>query len=385
METSPKIKILLVITKSNWGGAQRYVYDVATRLPKDRYDVQVIVGGNGALVEKLTASGIPVISVPELGRDVNPLKDFKSFIALFSLFRKIQPDIIHLNSSKIGAMGALAGRLARVPRIVFTAHGWAFNENRSLPSKIIIMGIYWLTLLLSHKTLTVSEHMKKRISSWPWVQHKIMVNYNAVEYTTSFSRENARLVLKKHNPHLASALEHNKRAEWIGTIAELHPIKGLEYAIRAVATLPPHVIYVIIGEGQERAHLEQVISELKLQHRVFLMGHIAHASEYLSAFNIFMLSSLSEGLAYVVLEAGIAGLPVVATAVGGIPEIIDDMESGILVQPKKARELGHALSFILEHPVEAKQYGATLKQKVATQFTYERMMKTLEEVYNGRI
>src|SRR3989344_8728852 len=130
-----KIKILYVITKSNFGGAQRYVYDLAINLRG--YDVAVALGGNGVLNEKLTASGIRTCSVASLQRDISPTKDIGSFGNLYSIIKKEQPDIIHLNSPKAGGLGAFACRFLNASRytlhatrIIYTVHGWAFNEDR---------------------------------------------------------------------------------------------------------------------------------------------------------------------------------------------------------------------------------------------------------------
>jgi len=150
-------KILYVITKSNWGGAQRYVYDLATHAKERGFTVLVACGSTGELTERLEKKDIPLRIIPSLGRNVRIFKELHAFFALLFLFRKERPDIIHLNSSKVGAMGGLAGRIARVPKILFTAHGWAFNEERTLFSRIIIAFIHYLTVFFSHQTIAVSK------------------------------------------------------------------------------------------------------------------------------------------------------------------------------------------------------------------------------------
>src|SRR3989338_2906495 len=130
-----KRKILYVITKGSWGGAQRYVFDLATSLSKNEFDVEVAVGEGSFLKERLTAHGIRVVSVPALQRDVSFVKEIHSFLFLYKIFRTFpRPDIVHLNSSKAGALGALAARIAGVPRTVFTAHAFLESgEEKGLP------------------------------------------------------------------------------------------------------------------------------------------------------------------------------------------------------------------------------------------------------------
>lgn len=382
MEFTQKNKVIHVITKSNWGGAQRYVYDLATSLPSDLYDQEVIVGGNGPLMTKLREAGVSVMSLSELGRDVNLAKDWASFKALFLEFRRKKPDVIHLNSSKIGALGSLAGRLAGVRRIIFTAHGWAFNEDRPFYIKYLLKAVYWTTLLLAHETIAVSENMRSQTRHWPWVQDKITVVHNGIAKNAGFSKANARTELMRLSPALRTRVESApKTIPWVGTVAELHHVKGYSYAIEALASMRGAAIYVVIGEGEERATLEAAIADNGLEDTVFLLGHVDRAAEYISAFDIFLLPSISEALSYSILEAGLTGLPVVATTVGGIPEVVEDMRSGVLVQPKNSRELAHALSFMIEHPTDRKKYSAALKERVVSLFSLDRMARETAEVY----
>ncbi len=134
-----KKKILVVITKSNWGGAQRYVHDLARHLKED-FDITVACGGTGELVERLTALGIRTLTIPGLARDVHPMQDLAVCIRLGRIIKKERPDVLHLNSSKIGVIGAILGRLIGIKRIIFTAHGWAWNEAPSLDSSYRRLG-----------------------------------------------------------------------------------------------------------------------------------------------------------------------------------------------------------------------------------------------------
>ncbi|MBI3634228.1 MAG: glycosyltransferase [Candidatus Yonathbacteria bacterium] len=181
---SRKNKILFVITKSNFGGAQKYVYDLATNLPKDKFEVAVVVGRAGILTDKLREQGIHVINIFSLTRDVSLLKDFKSFVELWRIFRAERPNIIHLNSAKASGLGALAARLCCIslrpktyhltPTIIFTAHGWAFNEDRPYMARFFIKIISWITVLLCHKTIAVSDSISRNMR-WVGAQQKITV------------------------------------------------------------------------------------------------------------------------------------------------------------------------------------------------------------------
>lgn len=370
--STPK-KILYVITKSNWGGAQRYVYDLAVAAQAAGNEVLVAAGGNGELITRLTQADVTVYPIPGLVRDVSLGNEWVAFNALVALFKKERPHVVHLNSSKAG-IAALAARLAGVPHVVFTVHGWAWNEDRPLWQKLLIAGAYWITLLLSHTVIVVSKAAKDQAHFLPFVQKKFHVIHNGVHPIAFLSRSEAR----------ARLLPDCERKFWIGTIAELHPVKGLPVLIEAfehfLADIPDAEL-VLIGEGQERGALEQQMKVEGVYERTLLAGHVPNAATYLNAFDIFVLPSRSEGLAYVLLEAGQAGLPVVATNVGGIPEIIEDQKTGILVPYGDRQALTRALLILAQAETLRTSIATHLKEKVGSDFSLARMTKETFALY----
>lgn len=371
-----KKKILYVITKSNWGGAQRYVFDLATGLP-EKFETVVALGGNGALQNRLEEAGIRTIFLPFLSRDVKFLSDFLVLKKLITLCKEERPDIVHLNSSKIGGLGALAGRIAKVPNIIFTAHGWAFREERPEFQKLAIKFLSWLTILWSHSVITVSERDQREALAFPFVKNKVVLIHNGISETGFFEKNTARKML--YEKDTAESL-------WVGTIGELHKNKGHKYAIEALAgiQLKHDVIFFIIGEGEERGSLEKMITDLELQSKVILLGNKSDAVSLLPAFDIFLFPSVKEGLPYTILEAGLAGLPVIASAVGGIPEVITDMESGILVRPKSAEEIVKAFDFLLSHKREMTNLGKKLHANVKKNFSFKKMLRETMAAYTAQ-
>lgn len=374
-ENLRKTKILFVITKSNFGGAQHYVYDLARKLPQEKFEAVLACGGTGALVEKLAAARIRTILVPSLVRDVSLFRDLASFFALWKVFCIEQPDVVHLNSAKASGLGALAARFAGIPNIVFTAHGWAFNEGRSFFSRTAIKLLSWLTVILTHKTIAVSEAVRRDTQNWPFIGNKVATIHNGTEGVSFLSREEAR-------EELLLPLD----SFVIGTTAELHPNKGLAYAIEAIAKLlskNPNVYYIVLGDGEEKARLNALVEAQGLHGRVLLPGFMNDASRYLKAFDCFLLPSIKEGLPYVILEAGLAKLPVTTTTVGGIPEIINNQETGILVPPHDTTALEKALDQLIASPALRTSLGASLHEKVTHDFSLDRMVFETTSIYTG--
>lgn len=374
-----KHKILYIITKGNFGGAQRYVFDLATSLPRENFDVSVAFGQAGMLAEKLLDAGIKTIEIKSLQRDINLLLDFKSFFELVRIFKKEKPDTIHINSSKIGGLGSLAGRVTGVPNIIFTAHAWAWNENRNAISKVAIKFLHWLTIVFSHKTITVSENLAKQVSHWPFVSKKIHVVHNGINPFDLKNQIEARTELIK----ISGGTKIPEK--WIGTAAELHKNKGLDFLINAFSKIEqenPNSEIFIMGEGEERNNLEKLIAEKNLQDKIHLLGHVKDAKSYLKAFDVFTLTSRTEALPYSIPEAGLAGLPVVASSVGGIPEIIENGKSGILIEKGNIDQIQEALSLLLRNKSVGENYGKNLKEKVERQFLQKEMVKNTIALYN---
>lgn len=376
------MKILYIITKSNWGGAQRNVFDLAVAMKEKGHNVSVALGGDGTLRQRLEDAGIKTHSIATLSRDISVGKDAGSFKEIFSIIKREKPDILHLHSPKAAGLGALSGWLLRIRSIVYTVHGWTFNESRPLPQKVLIVFFSWLTMILSKKIIILSEREYNQTLRFPFItEKKLSLIPSGIKPPVFISVDGARQHIAKN---IGLPFNELNSKTVIGTIAELHQNKGLNYlvnAMRMVVEKYPNAICVIVGDGQEREALGNLVKERNLEQYVFFTGYMENAFEYLKAFNIFILPSLKEGLPYVLLEAGCASLPVVATNVGGIPEIAEDMKSGALVQPKNARELAHAISFMIEHPVLRRQYGAALRERVIERFGMERMIEEVNNLY----
>lgn len=349
------MKIIYGITKSNFGGAQRYVFDLALAAKERDDDVAVLCGGEGSLVKRLRDHGIRVITLPHLKRDISLVDELRSFHFIFRTLYEEKPEVFHTNSSKMGGLGNLAARLAGVEKIVFTSHGWAFNEPRPFVQKLAIKLFVWLTVLLSTQTICVSERSRAQVS-WPLIAGKLRVVRNGI---APFDL----------SPRRTGGFS-------VGTLAELHRVKGLDILLRAWSAFihkHPQAKLVIMGEGEEEAHLRALAESLGIAPSVEWRGFVENARQYLKDFDIFVLPSRSENLPYALLEAGYAGLPVIATRVGGIPEIITTGENGILVEPENPHELLSSLLLLAEDGNLRARLGSAFRDRVAASFSAARM------------
>jgi len=303
------MRILYVITKGNWGGAQRYVYDLAVAAKAAGHDVAVAYGEPGLMETKLLEAGVKTIPLPikneaSLGAILKTKKELKE------VFKQENPDIVHLNSSLIGISGALAARSCNISKTIYTDHGWAFMEKRSLPARAAIWILSWFTVLLVDKVIAVSEYELALTKRMPFVGNKAVRIYNGLDLNMEFGSGD---IIRQAFP---------AGVKITGIIGELTKNKN-QIALIEKAKNDPSMHLAIVGEGTDRVMLEAKIKEYGLEDRVKMFG-FQPATEVLKGFDTFALSSIKEALGFVILEARIAGLPIVALhRVGGVSEALD--------------------------------------------------------------
>lgn len=373
-----KKKILFLITKSNWGGAQRYVYDLATTLDSEQFEPVVALGGNGTLVTMLENAGVRTIPLYAMKNSMHPARALAATKELYRLLKTETPDVFHVNSSLAGLIGTVAGRLALVPKIIFTSHGWAFNEDRPYTQRLIIKIAHWMTVLLSHRTIAVSHGLLREMQ-WPGAWAKMKVINPGRTIGAMYEKDEAREKICDFFPRLCPYRDD----PWVVCLAELHPIKRHQVLFNAFVPLikkHPTTRLVCIGEGILRTVLTEYIEKNNLSEHVFLLGNLTEAARFLKAFDTLTLTSKSESYGYVLHEAGLAGVPVVATAVGGIPDIVTDGETGLLVAPDDAPALTTALCEQLEDTTKALSMASQAKAHLAAR-TVETMVRATETLY----
>lgn len=375
------MKVLYGITKSNFGGAQRYVFDLATEAQKSGHNVAVMCGGDGPLVQKLKDAGIRVISIPGFGRDISWFKDFLGLCFIFKTIWKEKPNVFHINSAKMSGAGIFSGRILRVPKIIFTAHGWAFNEPRQEWQKSLIKFFSWLTIVGAHETICVSRRLKHDIEHLPFIKNKLILVRNGIAPFALIPREKARQTLVP-SIHSDTIL--------VGALSELHPVKGLDVLLEAWRDFKNahEGILVILGSGDEEQKLKNMAKDMGIlaspaggSDSVYFKGFVNNARELLSGFDIFVMPSRSEALPYAPLEAGMASLPVIASRVGGLPEIIDNEKTGILVTKENSHELAQAITLLSANKSIREKLGTALHQFVLENYSQEKMLKETFAIY----
>ena len=360
-------RVLLLITLAEIGGAQSYVAALLPALVRD-FDVAVAAYGPGPLREAAAANGVRFIALRHVRRPIRPLRDLAGLAELVRLLRSERPDILHASSSKAGVLGRLAAVLAGVPIRIFTVHGWAFSAHSGAASRFY----HWADRLmrpLTTVTICVSDYARARgLEAGTCSAEKTAVIPNAVDLQP-----------------VPSARRDRDRPVVIA-VGRLKAPKDFLTLVRGLALLPPGAGDAhIVGEGPDRAVLEAEIRRLGIGDRVHLLGERRDVPELLADADVFVLSSASEGMPVSVLEAMAVGLPVVGSRVGGVPELVVDGETGLLIEPHDPDELAAAIDRLLADSEVRRQMGEAGRERTQGRFALDSFRRAHVELYSREL
>jgi len=332
-------------------------------------------------IEKAKAKGVKVIPLPSLVRSIRPIKDFKALLALVWLIFKEKSDIVHTHSSKAGILGRLAAKMAFVPNIIHTPHGHVFYGHFGpFASKMFL----WIEKLFSRFTdrivaLTDGEKNDyEKLSVCP--SEKLLKIHSGVD-VKQFMQSNGNMVEKKRS----LGLDQNEAV--IGFVGWLLPIKGPGYLLKAMDYVwheHPETSLVLVGKGDLDVDLRTEALRKNANGKVKFLGWRDDINEIMPVFDMLVLPSLNEGMGRVLVEAMAAGKPVVASRVGGIPDLVRHCETGYLVPPADVEALADGIKKLLDDPERAWEMGQQGKED-CRQFSLESMIAKLDDLYSDLI
>lgn len=341
------------------GGAEMFVRRMAARLRAAGWDIRVVtLLGGGSLVGELRADGVPVVELTTSKRELPWV-----FIRLYRLWRCDPPALIHTHLYHAGIVGRVFARWLRLAPVVVHQHGPEYQRSqlRTLVERLTAAWVtqYVVTCRAVAEILQQREHIASA---------RIAVIYNGLEVNSVVGTRPAAWPVPPETPTL-------------GCVGRLSAEKGQLLLLEALARLEsaPHCVF--IGTGALRAELEQRCAALGIGARVHFVGLRNDVADWLSCFDVFVLPSAWEGVSLALLEAMSAGLPVVATAVGGTPEVVVNGVTGLLVPPGDADALAYALDTLLRDPARQRIMGAAGQQRIYEHFSVEATTRQLVELY----
>lgn len=368
--------IAIAVTLAEPGGVQSFIVKFCQWLLKKGYAPIVLAGDGTWLKTRCEELGVRFIHLKKMGREIHPLRDPFAVLELRNILKELKPDVIHLNSTKMGVVGSFAAKLAGVPRIVYRIGGWVFLEDLPLLKKKLYTWIERWSGSLKDQIICV--HPKdcdsaKTVGIKP--KQGFIAIPNGIELNTFeealLPKNQARQKLAEH---CKTSFTENQLL--IGTIAHLYPPKDLPRYMEAchlVAKANPEARFIILGEGMQRTVIEAERKKYGLENTVFLPGSYEQAQTLLAGLDLFVLPSSKEGMAWSVLEAMAAKTPCVVTGVGANRWMLNG--HGWIVPPKDPQSLSSAIIEALNHPDVRASHAANAYERVKQEFPLERTMQ----------
>lgn len=380
------VKVLHVITRLEAGAGGNTLLSAAG-MDRSRYETWIAAGAGGPLWAAARAAGVRTVEVPGFGREVAPLADLRVLLRLVALLRRERFAVVHVHSAKAGALGRLAAVLCRAPVVVYTLHGrdpwWPAPDGSATQLRDVMSRGLWLFLLaerllrrVTHRFVAVAPTVARDgVLARVAAPGRVDVAPSAVDLDD---------IPEEPDPAVRGELGIPDDVPLVGSVGRLDRQKAPADFVRmaaAVAATHPTTRFVLVGDGELRAEVEQLAERLGVDVRV--TGWRPDAARVASAFDVYVVSSLYEGVGRGVTEAMAAGRPVVATAVDGVVDLVLPGATGLLSPPRDPDALAAAVRWLLDHPAEAAQLGKQGRERVRALFAPARMCAVLDEVYSA--
>jgi glycosyltransferase involved in cell wall biosynthesis len=389
------IRVIHIITRLDMGGSAQETLLTVLTLDPQFHKVILIKGSTSESAmtlaelqkvnQQLAAAcdrGVEIINLPSLVRRISPWNDFKAFILLLSLIRRYKPHIVHTHTSKAGALGRLAAWLARVPAIIHKPHGHVFYGHFGPQvSRFFLLVERLLSRITDHVVALTPMEARDHLTLKVLTADKISIIHSGVKLNRYHTTAKKRQQKKKELGISPDSLV-------VGYVGWLIPIKGITHLVNAMAEVVqrhPSSLLVLVGKGDEKGEEEvklcKQVENLGIVDNVRFLGWRPDVNEIIGCFDIFALPSLNEGMGRVLVEAMSAGLPIVASRVGGIPDLVKHGENGLLVPPANPGALERAISDLLGDKSRRKHMGETGK-KMCRPYSVEAMVEKIDNLYS---
>ncbi|RJQ50856.1 MAG: glycosyltransferase [Actinobacteria bacterium] len=362
---------ILIVTQPTSGGVIQHVLYLADGLAESGWNVTVAGPKKGRLASGIDSERVNYVELPMVRR-INPISDLPAFVKLLWLCGRLKPDVLHLHSSKAGFLGRVAGRLARVPVVVFSPKCWSFQSATGLKHRLYV-SLEGFASRFCDKTIAVSQReiddaLRERVLG----PDDIVLINNGITPSPG----------NPLPPHVQAIVDSSD--EIIVSAGRLDEQKGYAYLVDAMAEVMarrPSTTLVVAGEGPYESDLNEKARALGISESVNFVGEIQDVRPLLEQSTLFILSSLWEGLPHAIIEAMAAGLPTVATDVGGSAELIEENRTGVVVPAKDAQALATAILSLLEDPARMSEMGRLAREKAERDYALEKCISSNASLY----
>ncbi len=378
-----KIKFVHLITRFDKGGSAETVFLIARALVKKENSVEIWCGEGvdipGEMRARAQKEGIELVVIPSLVRSVRPLKDLSSLFQLIQLLHQKKPDILHTHTSKAGFLGRLAGKFAGVRAIVHTPHGHVFyGYFGPFKTKFYIflekLAARWTDRILPLSQQEIDEHLERGIGK---KEQYFPVVSGIDPATLDFSN--------KYREPIRAELNLSKTDLLVGAVGRFVPIKGFDLLIEAIPKVLAHLPktkFYLGGEGPMKKLLQQRAQELNIEKNIFFAPFHERSEAQLQALDILVVPSRNEAQSRTLVEAMFLKKAVIGANICGIPNVITDGKTGLLVPPENPEALAKTILELLNDSKKRITFGEAAYHDVNQRFTLNAMIEPLEKIYN---
>ncbi len=375
-----KIKVAHMITMLELGGAQENTLYTCGNLNKNEFDVILISGPGGILDRKI--GSIKTYFVKELIREICPLWDTIAFFKIYGILKKERPGIIHTHSSKAGIVGRWAAYFYKITstapgevKIIHTFHGFGFHDFQNFIVKSIFVNVERITAKISDVLVAVAhDNITKGLKNGIGRKEQYIVIRSGIKLG-DYGKENDSACVKK-----GLGIRDEQTVGMIACFKKQKSPLDFVRTAKYVCDKKPGTKFLLVGDGVLRPKIESLIRELNLENNVILAGWRSDVPAMLKTFDVFILTSIFEGLPKVVVEAMASGIPVVATAVDGTKEIVRDGDTGFLVNPHENQKMAERILRLLDD-AELRKSFSSRAVKYIQEFDIDLMVRQQEELY----
>ncbi|GAB4546792.1 MAG: glycosyltransferase [Anaerolineae bacterium] len=379
-----KIRVTRIVARLNVGGPAVHIINLMAGLDPDRFDNQLIVGrpgpDEGDMGYLAAQRGITPLLIPELGRELSPFRDLRTTLKLVRLLRRQQPHIVETHTAKAGGVGRLAARLAGVPIVIHVFHGHVFHSYFGPLKTMLFINIERALARLSDRIVTISPAQQRDIGE----VYRIAPPGRVVMVPLGLDLKPFQAARQTARGQFRAGLGLGSDIPLVGYVGRLTAVKNPSLFVEAAARVArqlPQTRFVFVGDGELRPALEQQVAGLGLAQQFVFAGWRMDMPAVYADLDLLALTSLNEGTPVTVIEALAAGTPVVATAVGGVSDVVTDQETGILVPSGDVEAMAQAIVQLLREPVRAQALARSGQQHVLRRFDLKRLASDMESLY----
>lgn len=378
------VRLVRIISRLSIGGPAQHVLWLTETLQAHGYDTTLLTGaldaGEGSMTELANRLDVNPIEISQMKRSLHPIRDLRSLLKVMRLIRKARPTVVHTHTAKAGALGRLAAWFLRVPVRVHTYHGHVFHGYFSKSKTRFFLAVERFLAKRTHRLIAVSEEVRQDIIRLG------VCDADQIEFI-SLGLELARFAdLTPFRGRFRDELGLADDQRLVGTVARFAPIKGLFVlidAIKLVCETNERDHFVLVGDGELTEQLKEYVERLGLTDRISFPGFRRDTEVVFADLDLFVLSSFNEGQPVAILEALSAGVPVVATDVGGVPTLLKGVDSGRLVAPNDSVAFAKAIHSALAETDAAKKAAETHREATQDYYSVQRLSRDLDGLYRS--